>query len=76
MGLDDELEDGTMEPNTNVTNDDFLLTGKIASAHLNEFPDHYTRVPKIDKEADEFWRVKNRVVRCTNYPLVSAHAFE
>ena len=39
MGLEVELEHGTIDPKTNITNDDLLLTGKIASAHLNEFPD-------------------------------------
>ena len=37
MGMDVELEHGLRDPNTNVTNDDFLMTGKIALAHLNEF---------------------------------------
>ena len=40
---------------TNVTNDDVLLTGKIAWAHLKEFPDYYTRLDKLEAEADEFW---------------------
>jgi len=55
MGLEVELEHGTTDPKTNVTNDDLLLTGKIASAHLKEFPDYYTRLAKMEKEADEFW---------------------
>ena len=55
MGLEVELEHGTIDPNTNVTNDDLLLTGKIASAHLKEFPDYYTRLAKMEQEADEFW---------------------
>jgi DNA-directed RNA polymerase alpha subunit len=55
MGLEVELEHGTIDPKTNVTNDDLLLTGKIASAHLNEFPDYYTRLAKMEKEAEEFW---------------------
>jgi Protein of unknown function (DUF5661) len=55
MGLEVELEHGTIDPNTNVTNDDLLLTGKIAAAHLNEFPDYYTRLAKMEAEADEFW---------------------
>ncbi|HSB66965.1 MAG TPA: DUF5661 family protein [Anaerolineales bacterium] len=55
MGLEVELEHGTIDPKTNVTNDDLLLTGKIASAHLNEFPDYYTRLEKMEKEADLFW---------------------
>ena len=39
MGLDVELEHGLVDPHINVTNDDPLMTGKIALAHLNEFPD-------------------------------------
>jgi len=55
MGLEVELEHGTRDPETNVTNDDSLLTGKIALAHLKEFPDYYTRLKKMETEADEFW---------------------
>lgn len=55
MGMDVELEHGTRDPHTNVTNDDSLMTGKIALAHLNEFPDYYTRLDKMEKEADAFW---------------------
>ena len=55
MGLEVELEHGSRDPETNVTNDDFLLTGKIAAAHLNEFPDYYTRLAKMEEEADKFW---------------------
>ena len=55
MGLEVELEHGTIDPKTNVTNDGPLLTGKIASAHLNEFPDYYTRLAKMEEEADIFW---------------------
>jgi len=54
-GLDVELEHGTIDPATNVTNDDPLITGKIALAHLNEFPDYYDRLDKMEKEADKFW---------------------
>lgn len=54
-GMDVELEHGARDPHTNVTNDDPLMTGKIALAHLNEFPDYYTRLDKIEKEADVFW---------------------
>lgn len=55
MGLEVELEHGTIDPNTNVTNNDLLLTGKIAEAHLNEFSDYYTRLAKMEEEADKFW---------------------
>jgi hypothetical protein len=54
-GMDVELEHGTRDLHTNVTNDDALTTGKIALAHLNEFPDYYTRLDKLEKEADAFW---------------------
>jgi len=55
MGLAVELEHGTISPNTNITDDDAIMTGKIALAHLNEFPDYYTRLRKLEKEADKFW---------------------
>jgi hypothetical protein len=51
-GMDVELEHGQHDPKTNVTNDDPLTTGKIALAHLNEFPDYYTRLEKMEKEAE------------------------
>lgn len=56
MGLDVELEHGLVDPETNVTNDDPIMTGKIALAHLNEFSDYYTRLEKLEKEADEYWK--------------------
>ena len=51
MGLDVELEHGISDLQTNVTNDNEMITGKIALAHLNEFPDYYTRLEKMEKEA-------------------------
>jgi len=55
MGMDVELEHGAVDKQTNVTNDDPVMTGKISLAHLKEFPDYYTRLYKMEKEADEFW---------------------
>ncbi len=55
MGLEVELEHGARDLETNVTNDNPLLTGKIAYAHLKEFPDYYTRLLKMETEAEEFW---------------------
>lgn len=49
MGLDVELEHGRRDMLTNVTNDDPILTGKIALAHLNEFPDYYDRLKKVEQ---------------------------
>lgn len=50
-GLAIELEHGSHDPETNVTNSDPLLTGKIAWAHLKEIPDYYTRLEKTESEA-------------------------
>ncbi len=57
-GLGVELEHGTVNETTNVTNDDPLKTGKIALAHLTEFPDYYTRLDKMEEEAKRFWQAK------------------
>lgn len=53
MGLEVELEHGLHDPDTDVTGNDPLLTGKIALAHLNEFADYYTRLEKMEREAEE-----------------------
>lgn len=58
MGMDVELEHGLVDANTNVTNDDPLMIGKIALAHLNEFPDYYTRLEKMEKEGESYWENK------------------
>lgn len=54
-GMEVELEHGSRDSLTNVTNGDPLITGKIALAHLKEFPDYYDRLEKMEKEAEEFW---------------------
>lgn len=46
-----ELEHGSQDPATDVTHDDPVLTGKIALAHLNEFPDYYVRLERMEREA-------------------------
>jgi len=58
MGMDVELEHGTRDMHTNVTDDDPMITGKIALAHLNEFPDYYTRLDKMEAEAEAYWEGK------------------
>jgi hypothetical protein len=55
-GMEVELEHGDREPATDVTGSDPILTGKIALAHLNEFPDYYTRLARMEAEAEEHWR--------------------
>jgi Protein of unknown function (DUF5661) len=52
MGMEVELEHGARDPQTNVTGDDVIMTAKIARAHLNEFPDYYTRLAKMEAEAE------------------------
>lgn len=55
MGLAVELEHGRRDLATNVSDDDEITTGKIALAHLNEFPDYYTRLAKMEAEAESYW---------------------
>ena len=50
MGLSIELEHGADDPETNVTNSDVYMTGKIAWAHLKETGDYYTRLNKMETE--------------------------
>jgi hypothetical protein len=54
MGMDVELEHGKRDPQTNVTDDDTTVTGKIARAHLNEFPDYYSRLARMEAEAEAY----------------------
>ena len=51
-GLEVELEHGAHDPETDVTHDDPLLTGKIAWAHLKELPDYYQRLTAMEAEAE------------------------
>ncbi len=53
MGLDIESEHGSADLHTNVTNDNALTTGKIALAHLKEMSDYYTRLRKMEQDAQE-----------------------
>ena len=55
-GINIELEHGTINPKTNITNDDLELTTKIALAHLYEYPNYYNKeygLPKFEKELKE-----------------------
>jgi DNA-directed RNA polymerase alpha subunit len=55
MGMDVELEHGTHDVDTNVTDDNVEVTAKIARAHLNEFPDYYTRLAVMEADAEAYW---------------------
>ena len=52
MGMGVELEHGSVDPETDVTHNDPILTGKIALAHLRELPDYYTRLRAMENEAE------------------------
>jgi hypothetical protein len=52
MGLHVELEHGAHDPQTDVTGDDPIMTGKIALAHLKELPDYYTRLEIMEQEGE------------------------
>ena len=62
-GMDVEFEHGAHDPQTNVTGDDPIITGKIALAHMKEFPDYYERLERMEQEAHREWdaRVAPRI---------------
>ena len=60
MGMDVEYEHGGHDPQTDVTHDDPILTGKIALAHMKEFPDYYARLERMESKAKREWAQKSR----------------
>ena len=59
MGMDVELKHGTHDLETTVTDDDVVVTAKIARAHLNEFPDYYSRLAIMEAEAEAYWEAQD-----------------
>jgi len=57
-GMDVEFEHGSRDPQTDVTHDDPIVTGKIALAHTKEFPDYYERLERMEAEAERDWAGK------------------
>lgn len=53
IGINVELEHGTVHPETNITDDDLEETAKIGLVHLNELPDYYTRLLEMEKQGEE-----------------------
>ena len=51
-GIDVEFEHGSHDPQTDVTHDDPIITGKIALAHMKEYPDYYERLARMEAEAE------------------------
>jgi hypothetical protein len=60
IGMNVELEHGLHDSRTNVSDDDPHITAKIALAHLNEFPDYYTRLEQMEVEAKHDWAERSR----------------
>jgi hypothetical protein len=60
QGLAVEMEHGSHDPETDVTHDDPLLTGKIAWAYIKEYPDYYTRLERMETEAERDWAERQR----------------
>src|SRR5262249_16865266 len=58
-GMDVEFEHGSHDPQTDVTGDDPIVTGKIALAHMKEFPDYYERLERMESEAERAWSEKS-----------------
>ncbi len=58
LGMDVEYEHGSHDPQTDVTGDDPIVTGKIALAHMKEFPDYYVRLERMEEEAARDWATK------------------
>ena len=59
MGMDVEFEHGSHDPQTDVTGDDPIVTGKIALAHMKEFPDYYERLERMEAEAEQYWSTQS-----------------
>jgi hypothetical protein len=57
-GMDVEFEHGSHDPQTDVTGDDPIVTGKIALAHMKEPPDYYERLERMEQEARRAWSAK------------------
>jgi hypothetical protein len=59
QGMDVEFEHGSHDPQTDVTHDDPIVTGKIALAHMKEFPDYYERLEHMEAEAERYWSTRS-----------------
>jgi len=53
-GLMGKHKQGVMDPETGLTYDGVLLAGKVVLAHMQEFPDYFTRLAKLKAEAAKY----------------------
>lgn len=58
IGLNVELEHGKRNAETNITDDDPILTGKLVLLHLKKLPDYYIRLKKMEEKAKVDWDMK------------------
>ena len=54
QGLMGNHKQGSMDPETGRTYDGVLLTGRVVLAHMQEFPDYFTRLERLKAEVDEY----------------------
>ena len=54
QGLMGNHKEGAIDPETGLTYEDVLLTGKVVLTHMEEFPDYFTRLAKLKAEVDEY----------------------
>jgi len=54
QGLMGKHKPGAIDPETGLTYDGVLLTGKVVLEHMQEFPDYFTRLAKLKEEIDEY----------------------
>jgi hypothetical protein len=54
QGLMGNHKEGAIDPETGLTYEDVLLTGKVVLTHMEEFPDYFTRLAKLKEEVDEY----------------------
>jgi hypothetical protein len=59
-GIMIEFEHGKINKLTNVSDDDYLITAKIALAHIIEYPDYYKRLRKMEMDAEKAWKGYNK----------------
>lgn len=60
FGMNIELEHGKRHGITNVTNDSILVSAKIALAHLEEYPDYYEALEKMEDKLKKKWKGKKK----------------
>jgi hypothetical protein len=54
QGLMGKQTQESVDPETGLTYDGVLQTGQVVLAHMEEFPDYFTRLEKLRAEADEY----------------------